>query len=86
MASMGVNIWALTTQNEPSMGLYVSSDWNANGFTPRHMRDWLQKDLIPALNSRTYAAPKPKLLLLDDQRIFVPRLTDYLLKETDIRG
>ena len=85
MASMGINIWALTTQNEPSMGLLVSSDWNANGFTPRHMKEWLQKDLIPALNSLSYAAPKPKLLLLDDQRIFMPKLTDYLLKNEDIR-
>jgi len=85
MASMGINIWALTTQNEPSMGLLVSSHWNANGFTPRHMKEWLQKDLIPALNSLSYAAPKPKLLLLDDQRIFMPKLTDYLLKNEDIR-
>ena len=85
MASMGINIWALTSQNEPSMGLLVSSHWNANGFTPRHMKEWLQKDLIPALNSLSYAAPKPKLLLLDDQRIFMPKYTDYLLKNEDIR-
>jgi len=86
MASMGIDIWALTTQNEPSMGVMVYSYWNANGFTPRHMKEWLQKDLIPALNSLSYTAPKPKLLLLDDQRIFIPKFTDYLLKNDDIRN
>ena len=89
MSSLGINIWALTTQNEPSMGLIVYSDWNANGFTPRHMKEWLQKDFIPALDSLPLTSPNvtmPKLLLLDDQRIFMPKFTDYLLVNEDIRN
>ena len=71
-----VNVWAITTQNEPSMGLYVKSAWNANGFTPSHLRGFVEKDLIPAIMK--LEDPKPKIFNLDDQRLFMPKLTDYL--------
>ena len=48
--TQGIDVWAITTQNEPSMGLFVSSKWNANGFTPKHMLGWLIKDLLPKID------------------------------------
>ena len=65
------------------MGLYVRSDWNANGFTPQHLRSWLELDFLPAIRS----LPSPPMVFnLDDQRLFIPKTTDYLYASKLVRN
>ena len=89
MSDIGVDVWGLTSQNEPSMGLFISSDWNANGFTPRQMKVWLRDHLYPVFNralKNGILNSKPKMLLLDDQRLFIPKYVDFWLEDEFIRN
>lgn len=46
-AKQGINIWAITPQNEPLH--YHDAQWDSNGFTPEQARDFLKNHLGPQL-------------------------------------
>lgn len=83
MTSNNLSVWAVTTQNEPSMGLFISSDWNAIGWTPKHQVEWLEKDLIPLFQAKNIST---KIFVLDDNRIFVPNWVDRLFASEIVRN
>ena len=83
MENNGFPIWAITTQNEPSMGLFIHSDWNALGWTPKHQVEWLESDLIPLFLSKNIST---KIFVLDDNRIFVPNWVDTLFESEFVRN
>ena len=66
----GINFWGLTAQNEPSNGLLIPSRWQSCGWSAGMQRDFIKTDLGPALHQSNYK--DIKLMILDDQRLFMP--------------
>jgi len=83
MERAGFPIWAITSQNEPSMGLFIDAEWNALGWTPRHQMEWLKTDLIPAF---AVANLRTKLVIFDDNRILLPQWVDAVLVDDFVRN
>lgn len=79
--SQGVNIWGLTAQNEPSDGDITDFPFQCLGWTPELQRDFIAKDLGPALEANGFG--DVKLMILDDQRVFLPYWADVVLKYPD---
>ena len=78
----GIKFWGVTAQNEPSNGLLVSSSWQSTGFTAEMQRDFIKSDLGPALSDSKYSYLK--LMILDDQRIFLPTFANIVLADPDV--
>lgn len=66
----GIKFWGVTMQNEPSNGLIVSADWQSTGWWPESQKDFIKTDLGPELKRSGYG--DLKLMILDDQRVFLP--------------
>ncbi|XP_015783278.1 putative glucosylceramidase 4 [Tetranychus urticae] len=61
----GIDFWGLTPINEPRMGLQPAFRWNACGFSPYMMRDFIKIDLGPTLKAAGYGLDKIKLMIYD---------------------
>lgn len=75
----GVDIWGLTAQNEPSDGTITNFPFQCLGWTAELQRDFIASDLGPALVSAGFG--KVKLMILDDQRYFLPFWAETVLKD-----
>ena len=64
-----LTMWGLTVENEPSAAA-TDNAWQAMYFSPEMERDFVKKDLGPALHQGGYA--DVKVMILDDQRLFLP--------------
>ncbi|XP_017305079.1 glucosylceramidase-like [Diaphorina citri] len=70
----GIDVWALTTGNEPTNALY--GDWpeqfqfNNMGWSPFGMSKWIGNSLGPSLKSSRHSATK--IFTLDDQKVYMP--------------
>ena len=76
----GLDIWGLTAQNEPSDGMIDDFPFQCLGWTPELQRDFIAKDLGPALHDAGFG--NVKLMILDDQRIFLPLWTVTILRDS----
>ena len=76
----GLDIWGLTAQNEPSDGLIDHFPFQCLGWTPELQRDFIAKDLGPALNDAGFG--HVKLMILDDQRVFLPYWAETVLRDS----
>lgn len=81
--SNGVPIWGLTTQNEPTDGLIPWFTFNCMGFTPQMMRDFIKLDLGPALAAANYGPDQLKLIIMDDQLLFVQAWADAIYRDSE---
>ena len=73
---IGIEFWGLTAQNEPSFGM-IGIPSQCLGFTPELQRDFIAKDLGPALETSGFG--HIKLMILDDQRAFLPYWAEIVL-------
>uniref|UniRef100_A0A131Z3G7 Glucosylceramidase n=1 Tax=Rhipicephalus appendiculatus TaxID=34631 RepID=A0A131Z3G7_RHIAP len=78
---LGIPIWGLTVQNEPTAGRVPFYPWQALGFTPTTQRDFIKLDLGPALNMAGYG--KLKLMMLDDNRFGIRGWTSVVLSDPE---
>ena len=69
--SHGIEIWGITAQNEPTMGLLANYSFQTLGFTAELQRDFIVNDLGPVLAKSQFS--HVKLIILDDQRLLLPR-------------
>lgn len=76
-AKYNIKFWAVTVENEPSAGLFTGYPFQCLGFTPEHQRDFISHDLGPALTNSSHDV---KLLMLDDQRLLLPRWAQVVRK------
>lgn len=74
-----VSIWGITAQNEPIDGYVPKFSFQALGFTPGTQRDFIAKDLGPALTAA--GLRKVKLMIMDDQRFLLPNWADKVLAD-----
>lgn len=75
----GIEFWGVTMQNEPSNGLLVSAGWQSTGWSPESQRDFIKTDLGPELKRSGYG--DLKLMILDDQRVFLPTWPKRVLND-----
>ncbi|XP_042296937.1 lysosomal acid glucosylceramidase-like [Sceloporus undulatus] len=73
-----ITFWAVTAQNEPSSSVYIPmKNFPTTEFTPEEQRDFIIKDLGPALASSSH---KNVLLIIhDDQRINLPKWANVVI-------
>lgn len=76
---VGIQIWGLTTGNEPLNGFIPFFKFNCMAFTPQLQRDFIKLDLGPALAAAGYE--HVKLMILDDQRYLLPGWADVVLAD-----
>nr|XP_039266841.1 lysosomal acid glucosylceramidase-like [Styela clava] len=75
----GINFWGVTMQNEPSNGLVIAAKWQAMGWTPEQQKDFVKTDLGPMLEKKGYG--NIKLMIHDDQRVFLPAWPKEVLSD-----
>ncbi|XP_069690289.1 uncharacterized protein [Periplaneta americana] len=66
----GLEFWGISPQNEPFHGTEVYYNFNSMGWRPEEQTEWIANFFGPALQSKGYG--KLKLLILDDNRTFLP--------------
>jgi len=69
----------VTAQNEPNAGEVPEFSFNCMGFTAERQRDFILKDLGPALETAGYGPNKLKLMIVDDQRSFINEWANVIL-------
>ena len=77
----GVDLWGLTAQNEPTDGLLPFIPIQSLGWTAELQRDFIAKDLGPALRAAGFE--NIKLMILDDQRLFLPKWAEVVLSDPE---
>ncbi|XP_069796372.1 lysosomal acid glucosylceramidase [Narcine bancroftii] len=76
-AKHNLTFWAVTVENEPTAGLIINYRFQCLGFTPELQRDFIALDLGPALHNSPHK--DIRLMMLDDQRLFVPKWANVVL-------
>lgn len=66
----GIDIWAMTTGNEPVVAYIPLALMNSMAWTPNTLSHWIANSLGPKLENSKYNGTK--IIVLDDQRIFLP--------------
>ncbi|OXB52248.1 hypothetical protein ASZ78_016165, partial [Callipepla squamata] len=69
-ARHNLSFWAVTAGNEPTAGEIVFYPFQCLGFTAPHQRDFIARDLGPALRGSAHG--HVRLIILDDQRLLLP--------------
>ena len=77
-----ISFWGLTAQNEPTDGNIDHFPFQATGWTPDQQRDFIAKDLGPALHAHGYQ--DIKLMMLDDQRLLLAYWADTVMSNVVI--
>ncbi len=71
---VGVDVWALTTQNEPVDGLLPDFSFNCMGYEAEDMRIFVRDYIGPTLRNSSFS--DVKLFTVDDQRVLLSLWTD----------
>ncbi|KGL85907.1 Glucosylceramidase, partial [Charadrius vociferus] len=69
-AKHNLTFWAVTAENEPSAGLINNYPFQCLGFTAEQQRDFIARDLGPALANSSHR--HIQLIILDDNRLHLP--------------
>ncbi|KAK3097705.1 hypothetical protein FSP39_012333 [Pinctada imbricata] len=69
-AKHSIKLWGITGQNEPTDGNIFKFPFQAMGWTAEMQRDFIAKDLGPALEQNGLG--HIKLMILDDSRLMLP--------------
>ncbi|KZC06829.1 Glucosylceramidase [Dufourea novaeangliae] len=73
----GIDIWAISTGNEPINAYLPFDHLNTLGWTSGTVANWVAKFLGPSLAASEHN--NTKILTLDDQRIFLPWFVKHVL-------
>lgn len=79
----GVQFWGVTAENEPTAGFDPMYAFQCLGFTPASQRDFIKMDLGPALEKAGYGPDRLALMILDDQRAFLPLWAQVVLNDSE---
>ncbi|XP_069041096.1 lysosomal acid glucosylceramidase isoform X2 [Lepisosteus oculatus] len=74
-----LSFWAVTAENEPTAGLLANYSFQSLGFTAERQRDFIARDLGPALARSAH--PATQLLILDDNRLLLPYWAKVVLSD-----
>ena len=77
----GLDIWGLTAQNEPTDGRLPGFSFQCLGWSAELQRDFIAKDLGPALEAAGLG--HVKLMVLDDSRLLLPLWAEVVLHDPE---
>ncbi|NWH24188.1 GLCM Glucosylceramidase, partial [Grus americana] len=80
-AKHNLTFWAVTAENEPSAGLINNYPFQCLGFSPEHQRDFIARDLGPALANSSHR--HVQLIILDDNRLHLPHWAKVVLEDEE---
>ncbi|PSN49703.1 hypothetical protein C0J52_05335 [Blattella germanica] len=80
----GIQFWGISPQNEPFHGVTEYYHFNSMGWTPDEQRDWIANYFGEALHTRGYK--NLKLMILDDNRTFLPGWAESVLADPKVRN
>ncbi|CAG5024561.1 unnamed protein product [Parnassius apollo] len=78
-AAQGINIWAITTTNEPINGLFGYVKFNSLGWSVEKMGEWIVNNLGPMIRNSVFK--NIKILTCDDQRFTIPLYFSELISK-----
>ncbi|EFP13061.1 hypothetical protein CRE_06915 [Caenorhabditis remanei] len=81
-AKSGISFWALSTQNQPTLGSDKKNKIQSTLFTAETQRDFIKSDLGPALKGSN-VGKDVKVLIMDDNRGNLPKWADTVLNDRD---
>ncbi|NXS47934.1 GLCM Glucosylceramidase, partial [Balaeniceps rex] len=81
-AKHNLTFWAVTAGNEPTAGEIVFYPFQCLGFSPEHQRDFIARDLGPALANSSHR--DVRLIILDDQRVMLPYWAQVVSATVDL--
>ncbi|XP_068024984.1 lysosomal acid glucosylceramidase [Melanerpes formicivorus] len=76
-----LTFWAVTAENEPTAGLINNYPFQCLGFTAEQQRDFIARDLGPALANSSH--PHVQLIILDDNRLHLPHWAKVVLEDEE---
>ncbi|RWS20223.1 glucosylceramidase-like protein, partial [Leptotrombidium deliense] len=79
----GIELWGMTTGNEPMAGFIPGYRWNCLGFTPFSQRDFVKLHLGPALEKAGYTPENFKVMIHDDQLPSLPIYAEIVLRDAN---
>ncbi|XP_078314171.1 lysosomal acid glucosylceramidase-like [Crassostrea virginica] len=82
-SEVGIPIWGVTGQNEPTDGFFTNFPFQAMGWTPEMQRDFIVKDLGPALQQNSLG--HVKIMILDDARVQLPYWAEQVFSSEEAR-
>ncbi|NXT87507.1 GLCM Glucosylceramidase, partial [Anhinga rufa] len=80
-AKHNLTFWAVTAENEPSAGLINNYPFQCLGFTAEQQRDFIARDLGPALANSSHQ--HVQLIILDDNRLHLPHWAKVVLEDEE---
>ncbi|NXK01386.1 GLCM Glucosylceramidase, partial [Corythaixoides concolor] len=80
-AKHNLTFWAVTAENEPSAGLINNYPFQCLGFTAEQQRDFIARDLGPALANSSHR--HVQLIILDDNRLHLPHWAKVVLEDEE---
>jgi len=81
--SQGLNLWGITVENEPGAGNHPNYTFNCLNLTAPQERDFISKNLGPALEKAGYTHDKLKLMIFDDSVTHLQQWADIILTDKD---
>ncbi|CAH1363810.1 unnamed protein product, partial [Tenebrio molitor] len=82
--SEGIEFWGITTGNEPSLAMAPLDQINTVGWNSTQMAKWILNNLGPSIRNSNHSAIN--IMILDDQRMFLPWFLDEALSDNTTRG
>ncbi|XP_035743367.1 lysosomal acid glucosylceramidase-like [Vespa mandarinia] len=76
--SYGIDIWAVSTGNEPNDAWIPGAPISSMGWFPFELGNWIANNLGPTLARSEYN--KTMILVLDDQRFYLIKFLDHVLR------
>ncbi|KAJ3647979.1 hypothetical protein Zmor_019820 [Zophobas morio] len=78
-SEQGIQFWGLVTGNEPSLAMVPFTKINSVAWTPAMLSTWVRDNLGPTIRNSSYS--KIKIMMLDDQRLFLPWYPKLVLND-----
>lgn len=75
-----ITLWGITMQNEPTDGCIEDFPFQSICFPPEKQRDFLKLHLGPSLQKAGFGVDKLKLMILDDDRVLLPKWAEVVSK------
>ncbi|KAJ9589820.1 hypothetical protein L9F63_027919, partial [Diploptera punctata] len=80
----GLQFWGISPQNEPFHGFNNYYGFNSMGWSPQEQKEWLGNFFGPTLQARGYG--NVKLMILDDNRVFLPGWATVVMSDPVVRS
>lgn len=78
-----ITLWGITTQNEPTDGCLSDFAFQSMCFPPEKQKDFIKLHLGPSLQKAGFGVDNLKLMILDDDRLMLPKWVETILEDNE---